>query len=198
MTRIDKNTNLVDISDVNDGVLAIKAFADVINHPDLGIRCFTCIALAVDYGSVYRRYPVNERPKAAMRFVTGSVETFHWDQDLIMEACYVYNELQFNEDMEEIRILQVMRVEKLTELKDAKDFETRKRILTEIKRIKEDQSRYSDSAFNKLLDDSESKSNGYKLRRLEQKQKNKNTFYYGRKAARTEKPIGPTGTTGEH
>lgn len=178
----------MDISDTQDGVLAIMAFADVINNPEMGLKCFTCIALAVDYGSTFRKYSIKERHLAAMRFITGSVNTYNWNHPLIMEACYVYNELQFNEDLEEIRILKQMRLEKLDELRGASEFGERQRILSEIKRIKDDQKRYSDSDFNNLLEESEAKAGGYKLSRLEQKQKNKNTFYHDRRTKRSSEP----------
>tara|TARA_A100000172_G_C3044260_1_gene111884 strand:- start:70843 stop:71499 length:657 start_codon:yes stop_codon:yes gene_type:complete len=187
LTKINPKTNLVDISNVKDGVLAIKAFADVINNEKFGIEAFTCIALSVDYGSPMRKYPKLERPQAAMRLVSGTVKKFNWNNDLIMEACDVYEQLQFNEDLEEISIIRSMRLEKLAELKDTTDVMKRAQILIDIEKIKKMQQRYSDADQSRFLDESESKKNNYNLSRLENKLKNKNTFYHVRKKLQRER-----------
>lgn len=181
LTRIDPKTNLIDISDTQDGILSIDAFAKIINDKNFGIACMTCIALSVDYGSPMRKYPRLERPMAAMRFVTGDTKSFPWANDKVMEACDVYERLQFNEDLEEISIIRQMRLEKLAELKDTSDTLQRTHILNEIKKIKEMQKRYTDEDEARFIDESDAKKNQYKLSRLENKLKNKNTFYHVRK-----------------
>lgn len=187
LTRINPKTNLIDVSDTQDGVLCIKAFSEIIKDKNFGIECMTCIALAVDYASPMRMYPRLERPFAAMRFVTGNTKSFPWNNDLVMEACDVYERLQFNADLEELNIIKQMRLEKLAELRDAKDTLTRTNILAEIKKVKEMEKRYTDEDMARFIDESESKKNQYKLSRLEHKLKNKNTFYHVRKQQQRER-----------
>lgn len=187
LVRINPKTNLVDIEDTQDGVLSIKAFSDVINHKDFGLECFTCIALAVDYASPMRRYPYKERPAATMRFVTGKADKWGWAQDLIMEACGVYEQLQFNPDLEQINLLKEMEVDKLAELSVAKDFYERKTAMKELDEIKQMKRKYTDEDESRLIDESETKKNGYKLSRLEMKLKNKNTFYHVRRKKQRER-----------
>lgn len=181
LTRIDPKTNLIDVSDTQDGILCIPSFADIVNDKEFGIECMTCIALSVDYASPMRMYPRIERPLAAMRFVTGSTKKFPWNNDKVMEACDVYERLQFNPDLEEINIIKQMRLEKLAELSEAKETSERTVILNEISKIKLMEKKYTDEDQARFIDESEAKKNQYKLSRLENKLKNKNTFYHVRK-----------------
>ena len=84
LVELDPATGLVKVNGEYDGVRAIKEFRDVINNKDLGLECFTAIALTVDYLTPIRYYKEKDRPYKAMGIATkGNRRAFVWDQELI-------------------------------------------------------------------------------------------------------------------
>jgi hypothetical protein len=122
LTELDPITGLVRITGENDGVMAIGEFRDVINNPDLGIQCFTAIALTADYLTPIRHYHINDRPFKAMEQATrGNRRAFVWDQELIQLALVKYKELQYNPVVEEKVSLDFMLREKMKEITSQKE-----------------------------------------------------------------------------
>jgi len=133
LVELDKHTGLVKVDGEFDGVRAIKEFREVINHPDLGVVCFTAIALTVDYLTPIAHYKESDRPYKAMEQATkGNRRAFVWNQDLIQECLIKYNELQYNPSLEEKRTLDFMLLEKLKEIKELKDQNATEGMLEEV------------------------------------------------------------------
>lgn len=122
LTTLDTRTGLVKVDGEFDGVRAIKEFRDVINDPELGIECFTAIALTADYLTPIGYYTENDRPYKAMEKATGgNRRAFPWPCEKIQLALKEYNKLQYNPTIEEKRTLDFMLLEKLKEIKDQKN-----------------------------------------------------------------------------
>lgn len=186
LTEIDKKTGLIDISNVNDGVLAIKAFRDVIENEELGLRCLTAIALTVDYLSPIKFYDDHDRPKKAMEETTGIRTYWPWNLDVIQLALKKYDELQYDPTLEEGRIHYNRKVKKLKEIQEyeslPKDSEERKaknpnQLTTELRSINKDLIEYEATIENKDVYKESPVKNGYALTRLEQKLEKRNSFY---------------------
>lgn len=178
LTKINPDTELVDISDINDGVLAIKEFSKVINHPDLGIECFTAIALTVDYASPIRYYIESERHMKAMKNVTGDSNKWPWANDHIQKALLKYDDLQFNEELKEQAIIREMKLRKLREVMEAKTDKEKLVLLKELDQVKTRERIFRENSdIGKALDNSPAK-NDYKLSRLENKLKDSKSFYH--------------------
>lgn len=191
LTEIDKHTGLVRIDDIDDGVLAIKAFRDVINSKDLGINCMTAIALAIDHKSPINFYDDKDRPLIAMEEVTGDRRKWEWKQDLIQIALKKYNELQYDPTLEEKRIHYDRKIRKLEEAKHAEaplekdengDDIPRKgpslsSIMSDIRKINADIKEFEKNIEGHNIYDNSPVKNGYKLTRLEQKLLKKVSFY---------------------
>jgi len=195
LTKIIKKTGLLDISDTQDGIYAIKAFRDVLDDPTLGLECLTAIALVVDHLSPKRNYGTTDRPRAAMEEVTGDRDKFVWNQEKIQVALNKYDDLQYNPTIVEGQIHYQRKVSKLKEfmesekyynkhheLKDANGeamiFENPAVIATSLRKINEDIKLYEKQNEGKdLYEDAPTTKNGYSLSRLEQKI-SKNTSFY--------------------
>lgn len=122
LVELNPDTGLVQIDGPFDGVMAIKEFRNVIINQELGIKCFTAIALTVDYLTPISHYRESDRPYKAMEEVCeGNRRAFDWNQDLIQEALIKYDNLQFNADIEEKRALDFLLLDKLQEINDAKE-----------------------------------------------------------------------------
>jgi hypothetical protein len=191
LTRLDPKTGLVVIEDNDDGVLAIKAFRDVINDPDLGVGCFTAIALTADYLSIKRNYNEEDRPRAAMEEVSGNRNKWVWNQEKIQVALVKYKELQYDPDIEEGEIHYQRKINKLVEFKKAEEYHSKPRskddkelsfkspstIAAELRKINEDIEKYKKNIQGKELYDNSPVKQGYTLSRLEQLVQKKNSFY---------------------
>jgi hypothetical protein len=191
LTKINAKTGLVDISDENDGVLAIKAFRDLIDSKDLGLEAFTAVALYVDYESKVRFYSEKDRPRKAMEEVTGNRDAFVWNQELIQAALKKYDDLQYDPVREEGRLYYESKVKRLKEYKESEEYHSKPRnkddespvlrnpsqIRSDLRKINEDIKDYEKQIQGKDLDSSPAAKNGYKLTRLEQKLEKKNSFY---------------------
>lgn len=179
LVELDPFTGLVKVDGEFDGVRAIKEFREVINDEKLGVKCFTAIALTVDYLTPIKYYREEDRPYRAMGDVCeGNRRAFDWDQELIQKCLIKYDDLQYNATVEEKRALDFMLLEKLKEIKDEKDEEKRLTLFRQLNTIKT-----LIESFNKLNEDVDIFSdgpvvNGYKLTRLEEKAKDKNSFYH--------------------
>jgi len=125
LVELDPFTGLVRIDGEFDGVRAIPEFRAIINDENLGIRCFTAIALTVDYLTPIKYYRENDRPYKAMEISTaGDRRAFEWNQELIQQCLIKYDELQYNATVEEKRALDFMLLEKLKEIKLQKETDT--------------------------------------------------------------------------
>ena len=126
LVELDPHTGLVRVDGEFDGVRAIKEFREIINNKDLGIECFTAIALTVDYLTPIRYYKEKDRPFKAMEIATkGNRRAFVWDQELIQKCLIEYDRQQYNPTIEEKRTLDFMLLEKLKEIqlqKEKNDF----------------------------------------------------------------------------
>jgi hypothetical protein len=133
LTELDPKTGLVRVDGPFDGIMAIKEFRDVVNDESLGIKCFTSIALTVDYLTPIKYYREEDRPYKAMEIACdGERRAFIWDQELIQEALIKYDDLQYNATIEEKKALDFMLLEKLKEIKNESDNNQAYNLLDEI------------------------------------------------------------------
>lgn len=122
LVELDTVTGLVKVEGDQDGILAIPEFREVILDENLGIVCFTAIALTVDYLTPIRYYDEKDRPYKAMEIAThGNRRAFVWDQEKIQVALNKYDDLQYNPVIEEKRTLDFMRLDKLKEIRKIKE-----------------------------------------------------------------------------
>lgn len=192
LTKLDKNTGLVLIENENDGVLSISEFREIINHPELGIKCFTSIALTVDYLSTLRFYDDKDRPKKAMEEVTGNRNAFVWKQEIIQLALKKYADLQYDPTIEEGQIHYQRKINKLNQYRESEEkygkglkdengellkITNPATIAKELKEINSDISDYEKQIQGKDIYDKSPVKNGYSLSRLEQKLEKKTSFY---------------------
>lgn len=189
LTEIDKNTGYLKIDLLDDGVMAIKAFRDVINNKKLGLECMTAIALCADHSSPIRHYDDEDRPRKAMEESIGDRDKWEWKQELIQEALKKYDDLQYNPSLEEKRIHNDRRISKLKEIrahnrpaeKDAEGNEIPKKTITtltkELRAINSDIKEYEKNAEGHDHFSDSPVVSGYTLTRLEQKLTKKNSFY---------------------
>ena len=125
LVELDPFTGLVKVDGEFDGVRAVREFREVINSEELGIECFTAIALTVDYKTPIYYYKESDKPFKAMELATkGNRRAFVWDQDLIQSCLIKYDELQYNATIEEKRTLDSMLLEKLKEITAQKEANT--------------------------------------------------------------------------
>jgi len=122
LVELDPLTGFVKVDGEFDGVRSIRDFRNIINSEELGIECFTAIALTVDYLTPIRYYKDTDRPYKAMEIVTnGNRRAFVWEQELIQKCLITYNKLQYNPTIEEKRTLDSMLLEKLKEINKVKE-----------------------------------------------------------------------------
>lgn len=189
LTEIDPKTGLVILDDIESGVLAIKDFRDLINHPDFGIHCFTAVALTADYRSPIKYYNDIDRPRKAMEEVTGNRDAYVWKEEIIQKALVKYRELQYDPTIEEGEIHYQRKVNKLNEIKmcdlppekdkDGNDI-PRKSISTltaDLRSINSDIKAYEDNILGKDIYSEAPTKGKYTLTRLEQKLLKKVSFY---------------------
>jgi hypothetical protein len=125
LVELDPFTGLTRVDGEFDGIRAVKEFRDIINSEELGVACFTAIALTVDYLTPIMYYREHDRPYKAMELATnGNRRAFEWNQELIQKALIKYDELQYNATVEEKRALDFMLLEKLKEIKVQKEANT--------------------------------------------------------------------------
>lgn len=169
---------MVDLSDINDGVLAIKEFKNVIDAEHLGIQAFTAIALTIDHETPWKFYDYKERHIKAMREVTGNGESFNWGDDLIQLALKKYDELQYNPTIKELQLLEEIQHKKIEQVETAEDLDEKQKLLKglgEIRTLRKEM--ISSINMTEVLNDAPT-INGYTLTRLEQKVKNDKSFYH--------------------
>lgn len=122
LVELDEFSGLVRVDGEFDGVRSIKEFREIINDPELGVECFTAIALTADYLTPIKYYSEEDRPYKAMGIVTGgNRRAFIWHQDKIQKALLEYDRLQYNPTIEEKRTLDAMLLGKLKEIRDLGD-----------------------------------------------------------------------------
>lgn len=177
LTSINRKTGNIDIENTQDGVFAIQDFKKIIDT--YGLECLTCVALTVDYYSPIRQYAYKERHIKAMRNVTGNSEAFNWNEDPIQQACITYDKLQFHPDLHELAIIREMRLKKIRDIESSKDDDEKANYLKKLKEIRNLQEELEKSLDFENIAKSSPVVNGYELSRLEQKVKDKNSFYHG-------------------
>ncbi len=192
LTRINSKTGLVDIEDIESGVLAIKEFKAVIDHPALGITCFTAIALTADYKSPIQFYSEKDRPRKAMEEVTGNRDEWIWPQELIQVALKKYDDLQYDPVIEEGKIHDERKMNALKAFKYAEEHYDKDHddgqggkistlapsvIASQLRKINDDIKHWKDNVQGKDIFENSPSKDGYKLSRLEQKLEKKNSFY---------------------
>lgn len=116
LTQFDRKTGLLDIEDIDDGVMSIKEFRDLVNSKEFGLPCLTAVALVADYKSPIKYYDDNDRPKKAMEEVTGQRKAWEWNLEIIQVALKKYDALQYDPVLEEGRIYFDQKVKKLKEI----------------------------------------------------------------------------------
>lgn len=177
LVEIDIATGLVKYENQYDGIMAIKAFRDVVNEKDLGIECFTSIAMVMDWLSPIRHYSLDDRPKKAMYHVMKKRNAFPWTNGLIQAALEKYGELQYNPDLVEKESLDNLLRGKLIEIKNNKRASDTTELFKQLNTIKE-----LIKTWNKDNEDKNPFSEGpvvegYLLSRLEEKMLDKHSFY---------------------
>lgn len=178
LTEIDNKTGLIKTELDSSGVFAINEFRDVLNSEELGLKCFTSIALTVDYLSPLRYFNKKERHMKAMETVCdGNRNAFVWNQELIQKCLIKYDEIQYNPDIEEKQLLDSMLIDKLNEIRDTVDAEDKITLFKQLNTIKDLISNFNKSHEDHDIYDGGIIRNGYKLSRLEQKAIDKNSFY---------------------
>ena len=176
LVEIDEN-GLVKTIGEYDGVMAVSEFREVINTPELGIACFTAIALYADWLTPIRYYSENDRPKKAMQMVSGIREKWEWYTDIIQKAISKYMDLQPNPDLVEKRNLDNLINKKLEELTDEEDDDKIIVIFRQLNTLKDLRSNWlKDNETNDLFAEGPVR-NGYLLSRLEEKREDHNSFY---------------------
>lgn len=187
LTRIDPKTGLVLIEDCDDGVLAIREFKALIESPKHGLHCFTAVALTVDYQSPIKYYSDTDRPRAAQEEVTGDRDSWEWNVEIIQAALKKYDALQYDPTLEEQRLYQDQKINKLREIKefdrlDENDEKRKKTSMAQLKKelrnINSDIEDFSKRVDGKDIYNQSPVKNGYKLTRLEQKLEKRNSFYH--------------------
>lgn len=178
LTRIDPKTGLVDLGGTDDGIMAIIDFRKIIQTPKLGIECFTCIALTVDYLSPIHFYPAKERHIRAMKNITGKSNSFLWANDFIQKACLTYSDLQYNPIFEEREMLLEMRLAKLADIKDAADDLKKRTLFADLEKIKSLQDKFNKNTDIESALQESSAAGDYNLSRLEKRIIDKKSFYH--------------------
>lgn len=191
LTQIDPKTGFLKVEEDETGILAIKAFRDILEEESLGLACLTAIALTADYKSPIKYYSEEDRPIKAMEEVTGNRKAFIWDQDLIQLALIKYNDLQFDPTIEEQRMHFQRKINKLNEMKESeKFFGTDKKdanekpyrspsiIAKELREINEDIEKHNNMIQGKDIYENSPVRGKYTLSRLEQKLNRKNNNFY--------------------
>lgn len=179
LVELDPATGLVKINGEYDGVRAIKEFREVINSEELGVECFTAIALTIDYLTPIKYYREKDRPYKAMELATGGERRkFVWEQELIQKALIKYDDLQYNAAIEEQRALDFMLFNKLNEIKNEKDEARTIALFSQLNTIKTLIENFHKNNDTKDLFADGPVRNGYKLTRLEEKALDKNSFYH--------------------
>lgn len=146
------NKGLVRVDGEFDGINAINEFRAVIKNEDLGVVCFTAIALTVDYLTPIKYYKDEDRPFKAMEIASGgNRKAFVWNQDLIQSALLKYDELQYNPTIEEKRTLDSLLLDKLKEISDQKNKKANFIPLEEVTEENLEQSIMDNSDIKRLL-----------------------------------------------
>jgi len=176
LTEVDSN-GLVRIDKADDGVMSIPEFRVVIKDKELGVECFTCIALVADHLTPIRHYIDKDKPAKAMGIVKNDRKAYIWDQEKIQLALVKYRDLQYNPIIEEKRALMEMQMTKLEEIKSERNGDKKVELFKQLNTIKG----LIDN-FNKDYADIDPFAdgpviNGYKLSRLEEKVLDKSSFY---------------------
>lgn len=192
LTKINSKTGLLEIEDIDDGVLAVKAFRDVIEDKNLGLGCMTAIALTVDYLSVVRFYSEKDRHQKAMEEVTGKRNSWDWPNDKIQIALKKYADLQYDPTLVEGQIHYQRKVTMLERFKESEEkwgkgikgpdgkeilYDSPTKVAAMLRQINDDIKEYEKQIQGKDVYDTSPAKNGYKLSRLEQKLEKKNSFY---------------------
>jgi len=152
LVEIDIGTGLVQTSGQFDGVMAIKEFRNVIISKKLGIRCFTAIALTVDYLTPIAYYRESDRPYKAMEIACeGNRRAYDWNQELIQQALVKYDNLQYNATIEEKKALDFLLLDKLKDINDAKEAQKQFRQVQEADKSNIADYLYEFPAINKYM-----------------------------------------------
>ena len=177
LVDVDTVSGLVKVEGSYDGLMFVKEFREVVNDPMLGVECMTCIALVADWLTPIRYYTERDRPIKAMRNVMNNGTAFIWKQKKIQEALIKYKELQYNPALVEKNTLDSMLIEKLNEIKKEKNKQKQIDLFNQLSTIKE-----LLKSWNKQNEDINPYADGpieggYPLSRLEEKLKDRNSFY---------------------
>lgn len=185
LTSIEKNTGLVDIELDRDGFYAIPEFRKILNltdkkESDYGRKVFTVVALVVDYESSIRFYNHKEKPAKAEDIVFLRRNVILFNSPEIQEAMIAYSKLQLSLELEEKRMLDEMKADKLQEINNTDNKETaiKMRLFGDLDKINTQIKKFNEEYEDKDLFSASPVRNGYTLGRLEQKLLNKNSFYY--------------------
>lgn len=189
LTEFEKETGLIKINPIQDGIFAIEDFRNIFKWKK-GHQVFTCVALVIDYMSPIRYYPLEDRKIKAMDIVFQDRKAFMWNNDEILLAMIAYEALQYDAILEEKKIIEKLRDEKLSEIQ-MEDESAKKTIkLGELKKIKDILKTFTEE--NNLIEiiNKAPVVNGYEISRLELLLTDKNSFYHVKKRKQFEPGIG--------
>lgn len=168
---------LVKVTGAYDGVRAIKEFREILDDEALGVQCLTAIALTADWLTPIRHYTIEDRSKKAMYMITGNRKAFVWNQERIQSALMKYQELQYNPALVEKTTLDKMLIDQLQLIENEKDADQKITLFGQLATIKDlirgwiKQNEAENPLSNGPVE------NGYTLTRLEEKLKDKSSFY---------------------
>ena len=177
LVETDPSTGMVLHTGEHDGIMTIKEFKEVVNDKKLGIECLTSIALVVDWLSPIRHYSEEDRPKRAMYEVTSDRASFVWNQEKIQKALIKYSELQYNPDLVEKESLDNLRIKKLNDIRTNKDDSKTTELFKQLNIIKDLITKWDEANQDKNPFAEGPVVNGYLLSRLEEKLKDKHSFF---------------------
>ena len=184
LLQFDPFTGLIKNEPEHDGWMAIEAFRDLVNAEGYGIKALTCVCLVMDYGSPIKQYSEKERPAKAMEMVYYNRSAILWNSDEIQFACIQYKELQYDAALEEKKMLEDLRRDKLDQIGSETEESKKKYLLKELNDINVMVDNFEKKNSGKDLFYKSPVRNGYALQRLEIKLTDKKSFYHDREKAR--------------
>lgn len=181
LLQLDPKTGLLRQENELDGWMAIESFRKLVELH--GIKALTCVALVMDYGSLIKHYTEKERPHKAMQNVYYNRDALQWFSDEIQLACIHYKELQFDPVLEEKKILDGIRIDKLEEIKNEPDNFKKQNLLRELGQINGLHESFEKKHSTQDFFHKSPVRNGYHLQRLEIKLTDPKSFYHERRQA---------------
>lgn len=196
LTEFEKETGLIKIGPLDDGIFGIEEFRKLFEWKK-GHQVFTCVALVIDYMSPIRFYPLEDRKTKALDIVFQDRKAFAWNNDEVILAMIAYESLQYDPVLEEKKIIEKLRDEKLNEIQIEDDSIKKTVKLNELKKIKEILKTFTEE--NNLIEimNKAPVINGYEISRLELLLTDKNSFYHVKRRKQFEPSAEKSGEVGE-